>query len=32
MRQTGFLIKASDVQFLSPKPETEPTESDEAAV
>lgn len=32
MRQTGFLIKASDVQFLSPKPEAEPTEPDEAAV
>ena len=32
MRQTGFLIKASDVQFLSAKPEAEATESNEAAV
>lgn len=29
MRQTGFLIKANDIQFLSPKPEAE---TEEAAV
>lgn len=31
LRQTGFLIKASDVQFLSPKPEDAPTEQTETA-
>ena len=27
LRQAGFLIKANDVQFLSPKPEAEPEEA-----
>lgn len=30
LRQTGFLIKASDVTFLSPKPEEAPVEQAEA--